>query len=97
MYKLVKYNGNWADEMDVGGFRIMSDKDFKVWEKDWKKTFKEDGEFTFHVGTNEEIPYEDYESLMADFDIQNISKEEYDVISRLFTDADSYGYGFFPG
>lgn len=97
MYKLIKYSGNWADEMDVDGFRIISDKQFKEWEKGWKKTFKEDGEFTFGIGTNENIPYEDYESFMAEFEVTDITNEEYGAISNLFPTAESYGYGFFPG
>jgi len=97
MYKLVKYSSNWADEMDVDGFRTMTEKQYKEWGKEWKKTFKEDGEYTFYIGTNEDIPYEDYESLMADFTVEDITKEEFETINKLIPAADSYGYGFFPG
>ena len=33
MFKLVKYSSNWADEMDVDGFRTMTDTELEEWKK----------------------------------------------------------------
>ena len=97
MFKLVKYSSNWADEMDVDGFRTMTDTELEEWKKNWQEVFKEDGEFTFYIGTNEDIPYEDYDTLLADFTFEDITKEEYDILNKLFPACWLYGQGFFPG
>jgi len=97
MYKLVEYNSNWADEMDVSGLKIMTSKKYEAWCKSWKKFFKAEGTYDYCIGTNEEIPYEDYESFNADFDVTDITKEEYDVLEKLIPSIGEYGYGFFPG
>jgi hypothetical protein len=47
-----------------------------------KKKFRKGG--TVSIGTNEEIEYSDSDEVMNDVSITEISKQDYDTISRLF-------------
>lgn len=99
---LVKFDDNWADEMDVSGFRLYDNIDA------WKKTideFKEEHEITdedetnyFEVnfGTNEFIEYESLDEFLNNFEVLEISDEDAAVIETVFPEASSYGYGQFP-
>lgn len=96
MSVLVKYDSNWADEMDVSGFRIFTEEEYKNWKLGWKEHFEEEEEYTYYVGTNEEIPYDDLEELMRDFEVSEITEEEAATISRALLNG-GRSYGFFPG
>ena len=39
-YKLVKYKSNWADEMDIFGFHVMTDSVFARWKNAWENSSK---------------------------------------------------------
>lgn len=90
--KLIKYSSNWADEMDISGFSVKSEERYKKWRNAWKLLFKEDGDYTFHIGTNEEVEYNSFEEFISDFKIKEISEEDAIVIKNHFGDTD----GFFP-
>jgi hypothetical protein len=77
---LVKWNSNWADEMDISGYSIMDKEEWN----DLKDTLrKKTAPFTIGVGTNEEIDYENGKELLEELEATPISKEEEDVIVRL--------------
>jgi hypothetical protein len=58
---LVKYHDNWADEMNLTGFAVMTVKDWKAIQEEVKTFFqKKKCGWTFGVGTNEDIEYENY-------------------------------------
>lgn len=80
--KIVLYNGDWADEMDVNGFSITSDM---CWEE-YQKFVNEKGIFphTKCVGTNEDIEYETAKDYFRDLTAKDITKEEVLVIKKLF-------------
>jgi hypothetical protein len=92
-WKLVTFHDNWADEMDIEGYRIFSEDDWKNYRKYAKKEFEENGEYTYYVGTNEDINYNSYEDFMGNFEVKTISKEQVDVLEKLELDG---GMGFFP-
>ena len=94
--KLVKYDSNWADEMDIDGFRLFTDKQWEKYQKDFQKHFKKDKRYTYYVGTNEDIEYGDFDGFMSDFKVSEITDEEAAVLSKLFDNLKDYGYGFFP-
>jgi hypothetical protein len=97
---LVKFDDNWADEMDVSGFKIFDNLD--AWNKalEKKKTILEleDDEQYFEVcfGTNEYIEYDSFSEFLERFQITEISKDTAEVFGAMFPEAKSYGYGHFP-
>lgn len=98
---LVKWASNWADEMDVHGFMVFNEKEFKKFEEDLE-FFKKDkrfdliNRFSIFVGSNEDIIYEGknkQDELISEITINEISKEEYDFTLRTF----GHYYGFYDG
>lgn len=95
MKLLVKYDSNWADEMDINGFKVLTDKQWEKYQRDFKKHFKEEC-YTYYVGTNEEIEYSDFEEFRNNFNVSEITDEEAAVLKKLFANLSTNGYGFFP-
>lgn len=90
---LVKYSDNYADEFNVKGFAIMSEKDFKKGMELAKKGFEEDKDFmTFVFGSNEYIEYEDFEEFENAFCCEKISENELITLEKYF----GVKYGLFP-
>ena len=81
-YYLYEYSANWADEMDVAGFVLLTGLEKDMALASIKKKFRKGG--TVYIGTNEEIEYSDSDEVMNDVSITEISKQDYDTISRLF-------------
>lgn len=92
IWKLVTFTSNWADEMDIEGYRIFSADDWKDYCKWAKKEFEHNGEYTYYVGTNEDIHYNSYNDFIADFDVITITTDQIKVLEKLELD----GFGFFP-
>jgi len=97
---LIKFDENWADEMDVSGFKLFKS------EQDWQKAIKEfkdereieDDEdccFSIYFGTNEENEYESFSEFLNCFEVTTVSDAEVSVLEKLFPKID-YGYGHFP-
>lgn len=80
---IVHYSDNWADEMDIEGFIIMSGAELTDYIKFAKLVFKKDGEYNYYIGTNEEINYESFGVFASHFEIREISEEEYKVLDKL--------------
>lgn len=93
--KLVKYDSNWADEMDIDGFKVLTNEQWEKYQQDFKKHFKEEC-YSYYVGTNEEIEYSDFDEFISDFKASEITNEEAAVLEKLFDNLSTYGYGFFP-
>ena len=88
MYKLLTYEDNWADEMNIDGIYVFKNDNeynkFMDMLKIVKKQIEDDNEFTFYIGTNEEISYSKTQSDIDDcFTIDIIDEDEYQVLKRL--------------
>ena len=90
--KLIKYKSNWADEMDVQGWSVMSPMRHAAWEDSWADHFKDEGNYSFSVGTNEDIEYDSIEEFLKEFKVVDITESEADTLVKLFGKS----YGFFP-
>lgn len=78
---LVKFSGNWADEMDIKGFEIVG-RDW--WEK-YKDKFPEDvGEFFLYVGSNQDMTFCGKAEYFRCFTTIEITEEEEKLLVRLF-------------
>ena len=84
---LVKFSGNWADEMDIVGFQIMS-------EDEWNFKIKEAKECQFPaeicVGTNQYVDFDTPEDYLNSFEIKEITEGEEKIIKRLILTKGSY-------
>lgn len=95
---LVKLADNWADEMDVEGFSIMSTDQFTQWAKTVEEVAKKIDEghnFEWYIGTNEWIDWEDGKSFKEAFTCEVITDEEVEVLKRLLL-HEFASYGMFP-
>jgi len=87
---LVIFKGNWADEMDVEGFDIISKA---AW--DFKKLEVEHTDFPqmIGVGTNEELDYESAKQYLSEFQVHEISDSDEATIRKYFG---KYTFGNVP-
>ena len=85
---LVISTGNWADEIDVEGFMIVSKE---CWE--WKKLEWNHTEFPqeISIGTNEYAEFENVEEYLNSFKIKEISDEEAELLRKLFDISSRFG------
>ena len=98
MMWLVKLTDNWADEMDIEGFSIMSTGQFTLWAKTVEEVAKKIDEgrsFEWYFGTNEWINWDSGKEFKEAFSCEVITDEEADVLKRLLLE-DFDKYGIFP-
>jgi hypothetical protein len=89
---ILKYNDNWADEMDISGFAVMTESERDEYFAVFKKVFDINGYYTFVVGTNEEVEYNTLQDFTNAFHMSEITEEEAKVFSKFFGNE----FGFFP-
>ena len=82
---LIKFEGNWADEMDVYGFTIISEEHWKYKNLEWTHT---PFPYEYGVGTNESIIFEDIQEYLRSFKVEKISDDEIKCIQKFFGDRD---------
>ena len=94
---LVKFEENWADEMDVSAFAVFSAKDYRNWRSVMDRVEKamEQAVLTYSFGTNEEQDYEDFREFDGCFTVKPITQNQANTIREAF-EIDT-NYGDFPG
>ena len=98
MMWLVKFYDNWADEMDIEGFSIMSTSQFTQWAKTVEEVAKKIDEgrsFEWYFGTNEWIDWKTGKDFKEAFSCEVITDEEAEVLKRLLLQGFAV-YGLFP-
>lgn len=78
---LVKFQANWADEMDLEGYRIFTEHE---WEEQRAACMAHKGSIEVYFGTNEWNNYDNGEHLLGEYTIKSITDEEADMIDKLF-------------
>ena len=91
-YVLLKWDSNWADEMDVEGFKIVSKSQFE----EWSERMKERRGFNICIGTNEDIEYSNGRELLSEIKVKPISEDEANVIKKFFGTSGGYSQ-FYTG
>jgi len=78
-YLAVKFDGNWADEMDLTGVRVMTHNEWVY----FKRT-AEEGTYPYKhpVGTNEELHYTSANDFLSDFRPTPIPKYAYEGFKK---------------
>ena len=71
--KLIKYEDNWADEIDIVGLIVMKDE---TWKETQEKISNYEDSFTIGVGSNEEISYNNGEALLGSLEVSDITLEQ---------------------
>lgn len=106
---LVFCDSNWADEMDLNGFKVVDQQEWEEHKKTIKEKFDKcdsgtgyEGVAQSCVGTNEEIYYESYNDWEEQFKEISITNEEADVVVKIFNLSFTYNdkircrdFGFF--
>lgn len=93
---LVRFEENWADEMDVYGFAIFTTEEYNDWCKAMVRLSEamKHAVFNYSFGTNEEQEYEDFEEFFKCFTAKVLPAEHAEMFRGAF-DTDAY-YGQFP-
>ena len=90
---LVKYEFDYADEFDVYGFQILSDKEWEnIQEAIKRTTYPQE----YYFGTNEEIIIDSADELLRGFKATKITDEEVEVFKKFFgkSYSDSVSFGW---
>src|SRR5690349_8465220 len=104
-YFLVTENGDWADEISYQGYQLYKTTGGTISAKDFLKGIIDDIEkehldeddlleespypFTKYIGSNEDVEFESRDDIKRDLTIKEISKSEYNTLSKLL--GESYG------
>jgi hypothetical protein len=100
---LIRYNDNWADEMDIFGIAIIAEEKWDAICTRIKETFEAQG-IIYNIGTNEDIEYEDYDQWIHSFKATPLTLEQATIVlgvlngdgpRRQLNDNFAYLEGFF--
>jgi hypothetical protein len=86
---LVKYDGNWADEIDLQGFIVMTDLEWKAYKGAMDHVYSERS-FEVSVGTNEEVSFANADDYFDSFEVKKLTSEESEMLRKLFKNQISY-------
>ena len=76
-YVLVQTHDNWADEMDIYGYRIISRAAYDQRLIELQEEFEEaDGTYMWYIGTNEEIEYSNFDNFLETLTVTELTKKE---------------------
>lgn len=104
-YILVTYSSNWADEMDVGGVKLMKRHQWNALVDKIRTYFRDGGSRVVdYVGTNQEIEYDSFNSWYSCYFVTEIRQNDISLdayrellqalpINNFFTpEPDDYDY-----
>jgi len=81
MAVLLKWEKDWADEFDMTGFRVLSDK---IWGAFQIAVEKMEYPQDMYFGTNEEYVFENASAIMSGIKTLEINDEDIKVLKKLF-------------
>lgn len=94
---MVRFEENWADEMDVQGFALFTAEEYSEWSEKMfclRRAMENGGSFEYYFGTNEFNEYEDYIEFEGCFSVKVISAEHAKILRDVLK-IQTY-YGEFP-
>lgn len=99
-YELIKFNSNWADEMDVKSFYIKPKGYMKEFLSLSKNLFKVESDFKLYIGSNQYLTFNEVKLpgsgnyIFEDcFSSNDISTQEKETFDKFFKDLENCGYG----
>lgn len=91
-YMLVQTHDNWADEMDIYGYRIMTVAKYQTRLVELQAEFEEqDGSYLWYIGTNEEIEYENFDNFLETLTVTVLTQSEAQNLVKVLG-SDSNGH-----
>lgn len=82
-FYVLKYEDNWADEMDIQSFLILNEEDkIKYYDKAKENLDKLNKKLIICLGTNEEIIFEKSADFIKTLKIKEISETEANIIKK---------------
>lgn len=89
---LIKWESNWADEMDICGFYISTQSEYDEWATQMSKR---DNSFEFYIGSNEDMHYRKGQDLVDEMTVRPIDDIEEAVLINLFGQEFGFTEGIF--
>lgn len=89
-YYLVQFSDNWADEMDLEGFKVLEGIELEQFEHAFEEL---DDWITVHFGTNEENEYSNSDELRSKYSVTEIYPLEAQMLQTRFGQV---AYGHWP-
>ena len=90
-YYILKYEDNWADEMDIQSFVILNEKDkINFYDKAKNNLDKLNKELVVCLGTNEDIRFKKGSDFIKMLKVKEISETEANIIKK-YISKKSYG------
>ena len=80
----VKYNDNWADEMDITGFVIITKADWNEIREEVRGFLDKKMGWEYGVGTNEQIEYSSFEDWSRAFTVTELTDAEAATLIDVF-------------
>lgn len=84
-YTLIKWSSNWADEMNIEGFVVVSNDNASLLKERILLLKKP---LTMGIGTNEEIPFENGKALLHSLTFTKINDEALAFFREFFEDLE---------
>jgi len=81
---LIRFEGNWADEMELFGFEIMEEEVWRAHLKRVRKFLEDGGPYEKCVGSNENIEYTNYDEYVSHFTGSRLTDMESQTIEKFF-------------
>ena len=86
---LLKFDGSWADEIDLQGFIVMTDKEWKDYKKEVSRLHSS-SDFSVNIGTNEDVTFIDADDYFDSFEVTKLQTDESVVLRKLFKSSITY-------
>ncbi len=86
---LVKFDCNWADEMDLEGFAIMTPA---VYNYRCKEINASNYPVTWYFGTNQEVIFESADEVFKCFDVTVLNSVESEFLEKRVAKYKEYGF-----
>jgi hypothetical protein len=81
-YLMLKYCADYADEFSVHGFAIITQEQYNQKLQELYTYFEKYDELAWYFGTNEFTINYDAESVIGDYDVIELTEEEYLVYKK---------------
>lgn len=82
-FVLVKFEADWADELDVAGLVILTKA---MWES-YTNRVKNYTDFEFNIGSNQFIDFKDANTFLSHFNVTNINEADVAMFVKHFGES----------
>lgn len=93
-YELIKFYGNWADELNIYSFSIKPKGYIKEVFKILEEYFKNNNELSFYCGSNQKLIFENLEEVSENFVVTEITEEDSNTLKNLFDLNNTFTFNF---